>query len=80
MEDCVFLPVGLCNLQLRSLGIGPVNIALELAQTVVSVQVLFPPDLIQFCFIFLNDEYVHAYLGTATNTQNVHAEVNKGAQ
>lgn len=47
----VFLPVGLGNLQLHSLGIKPVNIILDLAHAVVRVQVLLHSVFDQFNFI-----------------------------
>ncbi len=51
VKDHVFLPAGLGNLQLHSLGIKPVNIILDLAHAVVSIQVLFHPDFDQLNLI-----------------------------
>lgn len=51
VKERVFFPVGLGNLQLHSLGIRPVNIMLDLARAVVSIQVLFQSDFHQFNFI-----------------------------
>lgn len=51
VKDFVFLPVGLGNLQLHSMGIKPVNIILNLAHTIVKTQVLSHFDFDQFGFI-----------------------------
>lgn len=51
VKDCVFFPVGLGNLQLHSLGNKPVNIILDLAYGIVSIQVLFHSDFDQLNII-----------------------------
>lgn len=51
VKDPVFFPQGPGNLQLRSLGIKPENIILDLAHALLGVQVHFLSDFDQFSFI-----------------------------
>lgn len=66
VKDFVFLPVGLGNLQLHSMGIKPVNIILNLAHTVVKTQVL-SLILTLISSVSLSDESVHVPKCTGTS-------------